>query len=114
TGEPLAVVVDPVSDGVVAGGDAGTFGQRLAGGGSVEFDAVPVTDDDILGSLSADEDEMPPPAALVSPVGRLLSVQLRLGLAEGVLAEAREYRRTGGCSWEPGGPEHALDDPRAL
>lgn len=63
--------------------------DRLAAGGSVEFEAVPIAADDVLGSLAADEDVLSPLTALVSPVGRLSSAQLRLGMAEGVLAEAR-------------------------
>ncbi|QOV35545.1 acyl-CoA dehydrogenase family protein [Streptomyces ferrugineus] len=114
TGEPLAVLVDPARHGVGIDGDADTFGQRLAAGGSVEFDAAPVTADDILGSLSADEDVLSPPAALVSPVGRLVSVQLRLGMAEGVLAEAREYSRTGHSPWHPAWPVDSPQDPHVL
>ncbi len=110
TGEPLAVVVDSARHGVRIDGDPGAFGQRLAAGGSVEFDAVPVAADDVLGSLSADEDVLPPPAALASPVGRLLSVQLRLGMAEGVLAEAREYSRARHSPWDAGSSQ----DPHLL
>ncbi|MEU2715343.1 acyl-CoA dehydrogenase family protein [Streptomyces sp. NPDC007205] len=114
TGEPVAIVVDPVHHGVCVDGDADTFGQRLAAGGSVEFDAVPVAADDILGSLSADEDILSPLAALASPVGRLLSVQLRLGMAEGVLAEAREYSRPGHSPWHPARPAGSPQDPQVL
>ncbi|ANP50902.1 alkylation response protein AidB-like acyl-CoA dehydrogenase [Streptomyces griseochromogenes] len=114
TGEPLAVVVDPARPGVGIDGDADTFGQRLAAGGSVEFDAVPVADHDVLGSLSADEDVLSPPAALVAPVGRLLSVQLRLGMAEGVLAEAREYSRASHSPWHPAWPVGPAQDPQVL
>jgi alkylation response protein AidB-like acyl-CoA dehydrogenase len=114
TGEPLAVVVDPARRGVMVDGDAGTFGQRLAAGGSVEFDGVPVGDDDVLGSLSADEDILSPRAALASPVGRMVSVQLCLGMAEGVLAEAREYSRTGHAPWHPSWPVGTPHDPQVL
>ncbi|MFD7402307.1 acyl-CoA dehydrogenase family protein [Streptomyces sp. NPDC059866] len=114
TGEPLAVVVDPARHGVGVDGGADTFGQRLAAGGSVEFDAVPVAADDVLGSLSADEDVLSPRRALASPIGRLLSVQLRLGMAEGVLAEAREYSRTGHSPWHPAWPAGSPQDPQAL
>ncbi|WP_416982208.1 acyl-CoA dehydrogenase family protein [Streptomyces sp. T028] len=112
TGEPLAVVVDPARRGVVIDGDADTFGQRLAAGGSVEFDDVPVGADDVLGSLSADEDLLSPRAALASPVGRLFSAQLLLGMAEGVLAEAREYSRTGHAPWHPVWPAGTPHDPQ--
>ncbi|CAM5599463.1 acyl-CoA dehydrogenase family protein [Streptomyces purpurascens] len=114
TGEPLAVVVDPALQGVVIDGDADPFGQRLAAGGSVEFDAVPVSADAVLGSLAADEDVLSPLTALVSPVGRLLSAQLRLGMAEGVLAEAREYSRTGHSHWHPDWPVGSPQDPQVL
>ncbi|AZM58829.1 MULTISPECIES: acyl-CoA dehydrogenase family protein [unclassified Streptomyces] len=113
TGEPLAVVVDPARRGVVTDGDADTFGQRLAAGGSVEFDRVRVSADDVLGSLSADEDVLSPRAALASPVGRLFSAQLLLGMAEGVLGETREYSRTGPTpghpAWAPGVPRDPGD-----
>ncbi|MEU2165427.1 acyl-CoA dehydrogenase family protein [Streptomyces chengbuensis] len=112
TGEPLAVVVDPARHGVVIDGDADTFGQRLAAGGSVEFDDVPVGADDVLGSLSADEDLLSPRAALASPVGRLFSAQLLLGVAEGVLLEAREYSRTGHAPWHPAWPAGTPHDPQ--
>ncbi|MEV6117491.1 acyl-CoA dehydrogenase family protein [Streptomyces sp. NPDC052109] len=114
TGEPLAVVVDPARYGVVVDGDTDTFGQRLAAGGSVEFDAVPVAADDILGSLSADEEVLSPQVAMVSPVGRLVSVQLRLGMAEGVLAEAREYSRAGHSASHPAWPVGSPQDPQVL
>ncbi|MEU6371000.1 acyl-CoA dehydrogenase family protein [Streptomyces sp. NPDC046931] len=114
TGEPLAVLVDPAHHGVRIEGDADTFGQRLAAGGSVEFDAVPIAADDILGSLSADEDDLSPLAALTAPVGRLLSVQLLLGMAEGVLAEAREYSRAGNSPCHPAWPLGSPQDPQVL
>lgn len=112
TGEPLAVVVDPTRRGVSVDGDADTFGQRLAAGGSVEFDDVRVGAEDVLGSLSADEDLQSPRAALASPVGRLFSAQLLLGMAEGVLAEAREYSRTGHAAWHPAWPAGTPHDPQ--
>ncbi|MGI3199533.1 acyl-CoA dehydrogenase family protein [Streptomyces sp. GLT-R25] len=114
TGEPLAVVVDPSRQGVVIDGDADPFGQRLAAGGSVEFDGVPIGTDDVLGSLSADEDALSPVASLASPVGRLVSVQLRLGMAEGVLAEAREYSRAGHSPWDPAWPADSRQDAQVL
>ncbi|MFF5979575.1 acyl-CoA dehydrogenase family protein [Streptomyces olindensis] len=114
TGEPLAVVVDPARDGVRIDGDADPFGQRLAGGASVEFDAVPVTAEDVLGPLPVDEDTLSPPAALAAPVGRLVSVQLLLGMAEGVLAEAREYSRAGHTPWHPAWPVGTPHDPQVM
>lgn len=109
----LAVVVDPARRGVVIDDDADTFGQRLAAGGSVEFHDVPVGADHVFCSLSTDEDLLSPRAALASPVGRLISAQLLLGMAEGVLAEAREYSGTGHAPWHPAWPTGTPHDPQA-
>ncbi|AZP22611.1 acyl-CoA dehydrogenase [Streptomyces aquilus] len=111
--EPVAVVVDPTHHGVRID-SAEAFGQRLAAGGDVEFDAVPVAAQDVLGSLAADDDVLSPSASLASPVGRLLSVQLLLGLAEGALAEAREFSRAGQSSWRSSWPDGSPQDPHVL
>ncbi|CAM5231605.1 Acyl-CoA dehydrogenase OS=Streptomyces tendae OX=1932 GN=F3L20_14725 PE=4 SV=1 [Streptomyces tendae] len=108
------MVVDPAHRGVVVDAAGDTFGQRLAGGGSVEFDDVPVGAGEVLGSLSADEDHLVPRAALAAPVGRLFSVQLLLGMAEGVLAEVREYSRAGHRPWHRFPSAGAPDDPQVL
>ncbi|MFD8521681.1 acyl-CoA dehydrogenase family protein [Streptomyces capillispiralis] len=114
TGEAVAVVVDPARSGVRTGDGPGTFGQRLAAGGSVEFDAVTVADDEVLGTLPSDEDAQSPAAALASPVGRLVSAHLLLGMAEGVLSEAREYSRAGHAPRPPAWPAGSLHDPQVL
>ncbi|MGY0490060.1 acyl-CoA dehydrogenase family protein [Streptomyces sp. WG-D5] len=114
TGAPVAVVVDPGRPGVVVDGGADTFGLRLAAGGSVEFDDVAVDADDVLGPLSADEDFLPPRTALASPVAHLFSVQVLLGTAEGTLAEAREYSRTGRTPLHPAWPVGSPHDPQVL
>lgn len=114
TGEPLAVAVDPARHGVAVGAEDDPFGQRLAAGGGVEFVSVAVTADEVLGSLSAEEEVLPPLASLASPLGRLMSVQLRLGTAEGVLAEAREYSRAGQRPWHPEWPAGSPQDPHVL
>ncbi|WP_328869154.1 acyl-CoA dehydrogenase family protein [Streptomyces sp. NBC_00287] len=114
TGEPLAVLADPTRRGVRIDDDADPFGQRLAAGGSVEFDGVRVDADEVLGSLSIDEDVLSPATSLASPLGRLVSVQLRLGIAEGMLAEAREYSRAGHSTWHPEWPAGSPQDPQRL
>ncbi|MFI9565945.1 acyl-CoA dehydrogenase family protein [Streptomyces rishiriensis] len=110
TGEPLAVLVDPARPGVVgSSGDA--FGQRLAAGGGVEFDSVPVAADDVLGTLSPDEGVLSPFASLAAPTARLVSVQFCLGVAEGLLAEVRECGRGMRSSWQPFSPLTWPDGP---
>lgn len=118
TGEPLAVLVDPARPGVVSNGAGDTLGLRLAAGGGVEFDSVPVAADDVLGSLSSDEGDLSPFASLAAPTARLVSAQFCLGVAEGLLAEVREHGRAVRSSWQPfstqpwpGGPPQ---DPSAL
>lgn len=105
TGEPLAVLVDNAHPGVMSGGGGDTFGQRLAAGGGVEFAAVPVAADDVLGSLSPDEGVLSPFACLAAPTARLVSVQVCLGVAEGLLAEVREYGRAAQSPWQPLSPQ---------
>jgi alkylation response protein AidB-like acyl-CoA dehydrogenase len=104
TGEPLAVLVDPARPGVVSGSGGDTFGQRLAAGGAVGFDSVPVADDDVLGSLSADEGDLSPFAGLAAPTARLVSAQFCLGVAEGLLGEVREHGRAVRSLWQPLSP----------
>ncbi|MBG0857285.1 acyl-CoA dehydrogenase family protein [Streptomyces spinoverrucosus] len=101
TGEPLAVLADPAHPGVGYRTDGETFGQRLAAVGGVDFDAVPVAAGDVFGSLSADEGVLSPFAGLAAPVARLVSAHFCLGVAEGLLAEAREYNRPGGPTQDP-------------
>ncbi|MFJ8153686.1 acyl-CoA dehydrogenase family protein [Streptomyces sp. NPDC094468] len=110
TGEPFAVLVDPAHPGVVSGG-GDTFGQRLAAGADVEFSSVPVTADEVLGSVSPDESVLSPFASLAAPTARLVSVQFCVGVAEGMLAEVREHRRGKRSPWQPFSPQPWPDGP---
>ena len=105
TGEPLAVLVDTAHPGLVSGSGGETFGQRLAAGGGVAFDSVPVAADDVLGSLSADEGVLSPFAGLAAPTARLVSAQFCLGVAEGLLGEVREHGRAAQSAWQPFSPQ---------
>ncbi|WP_206320839.1 acyl-CoA dehydrogenase family protein [Streptomyces zingiberis] len=110
TGEPLFVLVDPAGPGVVAGPGEETFGLRQAAAGSVEFAAVPLAGDAVLGSLSADGGALPPCAGLTAATGHLVSAQTCLGLAQGMLAEARDHARSTAAAWPGGAPA----DPHTL
>ncbi len=118
TGEPVAVLVDPAHPGVVSNSGGDTFGLRLAAGGGVEFDSVPVAADDVWGSLSPDEGVLSPFASLAAPTARLMSAQFCLGVADGLLAEVREHGRAVRSSWQPFStqpwPDGPPQDPSAL
>lgn len=111
TGEPLAVLVDPAHPGVESGSTGDTFGRRLAAGGAVEFDSVPITKDDVFGSLSPDEGALSPFASLAVPTARLVSTQFCLGVAEGLLAEVHEHGRAARSSRQPFSPQAWPDSP---
>ena len=95
TGEPLAVLASPAHPGAVCDHGWDSFGQRLSGNGSVEFDAVPIAARHTLGPLSTDDVALPPHATLASPIAQLISAQIALGIAEGALSEARDFLRAG-------------------
>ncbi|MGP3978833.1 acyl-CoA dehydrogenase family protein [Streptomyces sp. 8N114] len=104
TGESLIVLVDPAYAGFVSGDGGDTFGQRLAAGGGVEFDSVPVAAENVLGSLSPDEEVLSPSACLAAPTARLVCAQFCLGVAEGLLAEVREHGRLLKARRQPSSP----------
>lgn len=114
TGEPLVVFVDPEHPGVVRNDDWDNFGQRLSASGSVEFHAVPVAADDVLGSLSQDDGVLSPFATLVTPAIQLVFVHFYLGIAEGALTAAAEYTRTTTRPWPLSGVASATQDPYVL
>ncbi|MFF0201247.1 acyl-CoA dehydrogenase family protein [Streptomyces sp. NPDC005017] len=118
TGEPLAVLVDPTHPGVVSAGGEDAFGQRLAAGGTVEFDSVPVAADDVLGTLSPDESVLSPFASLAVPTARLVSAQVCLGIAEELLSEVHEHKRAVRSLRQPFSPQpwpgRPLQDPYTL
>ncbi|MFB7933821.1 acyl-CoA dehydrogenase family protein [Streptomyces sp. NPDC056039] len=114
TGEPVVVFLDPAHPGVVRHDDWDNFGQRLSASGSVEFHAVPVAADDIIGSLSEEAGTLTPFATLVTPAIQLVFVHFYLGIAEGALAEAAEYTRDTTRPWLLSGVDSATQDPYTL
>ncbi|MFJ2113040.1 acyl-CoA dehydrogenase family protein [Streptomyces sp. NPDC087850] len=114
TGEPLVVLVDPGHPGVVRHDDWDSFGQRLSASGSIEFHAVPVAADAVIGSLSQEEGALSPFATLVTPTIQLIFVHFYLGIAEGALAAARDYTRTTTRPWALSDVEAAVQDPYTL
>ncbi|MER6052798.1 acyl-CoA dehydrogenase [Streptomyces sp. NPDC001793] len=101
TGDRLIALVDPAHPGVTTDPAHDRLGQRLTGAGTVAFDDVPVPPEQILGTISHDEQHLAPYAALDPLTLRLALVQVALGIAEGALAEARDLNRAASRTWEP-------------
>ncbi|MEV0371224.1 acyl-CoA dehydrogenase [Streptomyces sp. NPDC050636] len=99
TGESLIVLVDPARPGVTAEPAHDRLGQRLTGAGSIGFDGVPVPADHVLGAVPCDEHDASPFATLAPLALRLALVHVGLGIAEGALAEARDFSRTAPRTW---------------
>ncbi|GGT78917.1 acyl-CoA dehydrogenase family protein [Streptomyces lateritius] len=93
TGDVRVALVDPGDPAVFTEAGTDRVGQRLAGAGTVTFDAVPVDARDVLGTLPRDEHAVAPFTALAPLALRLLLVHVGLGIAEGALAEARDISR---------------------
>ncbi|MFI9048487.1 acyl-CoA dehydrogenase family protein [Streptomyces sp. NPDC053427] len=105
TGESLIVLVDPAHPAVTAVPEHDRLGQRLTGAGSIGFDGVPVRPDHVLGVVPRDEHDLSPFAALAPLALRLALVHVALGIAEGALAEARDFSRATPRTWPATGPD---------
>lgn len=97
--------------GVTHGNDWDAFGQRLSESGTIVFDNVAVSVDEILGAPAASP---PPRTSLVVPFHQLLIVNIYLGTAEGALGEANRYIRTVSRPWQASGVDQASQDPYVL
>ncbi|MFI0714568.1 acyl-CoA dehydrogenase [Streptomyces inhibens] len=106
TDESLIVVVDPAHPGVTADPAHDRLGQRLTGAGTVGFDGVPVPADQVLGAVPCDEHDVAPFATLAPLALRLALVHVGLGIAEGALAEARDFSRATPRIWPIADPDN--------
>ncbi|MGU7813223.1 acyl-CoA dehydrogenase family protein [Burkholderia sp. AW49-1] len=111
TGRAVFGVVPTDRDGITVNEDWDPVGQRQTDSGSVRFDGVSLAPDDVL-----HRSEMPPTprATLRTLVSQLVLTNLFVGLAEGALAEAREYVLAHGRPWINSGVTRASDDPYTL
>ncbi|MFI8828706.1 acyl-CoA dehydrogenase family protein [Streptomyces sp. NPDC053431] len=115
TGDLLLVLVDPAHPAVLAAPGAERVGQRLAGAGTVTFDRVTVEAGQVLGALPHDEHAVAPYSTLAPLALRLLLVHVGLGIAEGALAEARDFSRAAQASPPPAVDSAPVgDDPYLL
>ncbi len=111
TGKPVFVVVPTGREGITVHEDWDPIGQRQTDSGSVSFASVAVAADEVLHRSEAAPS---PRATLRTLVSQLVLTNLFVGLAEGALAEAREYVATRGRPWIHSGVERAQDDPYTL
>ncbi|MEK6318074.1 MAG: acyl-CoA dehydrogenase family protein [Burkholderia gladioli] len=111
TGKPVFAVVPTGRDGITVHEDWDPIGQRQTDSGSVSFNAVRVDADEVL---HRSETPPTPRATLRTLVSQLVLTNLFVGLAEGALAEARDYVSTRGRPWIHSGVANAQDDPYTL
>lgn len=105
-GELVVFAIDSRRAGVTHLDDWDNLGQRASASGSVRYEGVRVTPDDIIG---VDRDE--PFSSLVTPGVQLLFGNIYLAIAEGALAQARELTLARKNSWFLSGVERYADDP---
>ncbi|WP_175915149.1 acyl-CoA dehydrogenase family protein [Burkholderia sp. BCC1638] len=111
TGRAVFGVVPTDRDGITVNEDWDPVGQRQTDSGSVRFDGVTLAPDDVL---HRSETPPTPRATLRTLVSQLVLTNLFVGLAEGALAEAREYVLAHGRPWINSGVAQASDDPYTL
>ncbi|UEP24124.1 acyl-CoA dehydrogenase family protein [Burkholderia ambifaria] len=111
TGRTVFGVVPTDRDGITVNEDWDPIGQRQTDSGSVRFDGVTLAPDDVL---HRSETPPTPRATLRTLVSQLVLTNLFVGLAEGALAEARDYVVKHGRPWIHSGVAQASDDPYTL
>lgn len=108
----LVVAVLPTGRrGIRIHADWDNMGQRQTDSGSVDFEDVQVFDREILktpGPLGSIH------ATLRPLIAQLILTNVYLGIAEGALAEARQYTRSQSRAWFLSGVENASKDPYVL
>ncbi|KAB0637713.1 acyl-CoA dehydrogenase family protein [Burkholderia latens] len=111
TGRAVFGVVPTDRDGITVDDDWDPIGQRQTDSGSVRFDGVVLAPEEVL---HRSETPPTPRATLRTLVSQLVLTNLFVGLAEGALAEARDYVLKHGRPWIAAGVARASDDPYTL
>ncbi|WP_321922908.1 acyl-CoA dehydrogenase family protein [Burkholderia sp. BCC1998] len=111
TGRAVFGVVPTDRDGITVNEDWDPIGQRQTDSGSVRFDGVTLAPDEVL---HRSETPPTPRATLRTLVSQLVLTNLFVGIAEGALAEARDYVLKHGRPWINAGVAQASDDPYTL
>ncbi|MFK3798442.1 SfnB family sulfur acquisition oxidoreductase [Pseudomonas sp. NPDC088444] len=85
------------------------FGQRTTGSGSVVFDNVYVSDEDVVPFQTAFERP-----TTVGPLAQILHAAIDTGIARAAFEDALHFVRTRTRPWIDSGIEKAVDDPLTL
>lgn len=110
-GEKYAIVIDAHLPEVVHHDDWDNIGQRLSASGSVSFEDAFVPHAHVLGPGEQTGPRYRPYASLSGLSFQLALAHLQVAIAEGALAVAADYVRTGTRPWGTSGVDRAVDDP---
>ena len=108
TGQMLIAVLPTDTPGITIHDDWDPIGQRQTDSTSVSFDNVPLAWSDVLHRPGAPSS---PFRSLRGLLAQLILVNLYTGLAQGALAEARQYTLNEARPWAASGVARAADDP---
>ena len=109
--QPVIAVVPSDRPGIRFNEDWDNMGQRQTDSGSVTFEQVLVTPDEILTSIYPSDS---PITTLINVSKQLNQVNIYLGIVQGAFATAREYTTTRTRPWITSGVEQAILDPYIL
>ncbi len=109
--QPIIAVIPSDRPGIHFNEDWDNMGQRQTDSGSVTFEQVLVTPDEILTSIYPSDS---PIASLLNVSKQLNQVNIYLGIIQGAFATAREYTTTRTRPWITSGVEQAIQDPYIL
>ncbi len=108
TQSALVAAIPTRREGVTVKQDWDAFGQRQTDSGTVTFENVFISHDEVL---QAPGIERTPRATLRPQVAQLVMANLYLGIGLGAFDEARRYTREESRAWMASGVEQATDDP---
>ncbi len=107
--ESLVIATTPTRRmGITVRADWDAFGQKQTDSGTVEFERVLISADDVLVAPGVAQT---PRMTLRTLVSQLIMANLYLGIAIGAFDEARDYTREQTRPWQASGVARAIDDP---
>ncbi|THT99944.1 SfnB family sulfur acquisition oxidoreductase [Lampropedia puyangensis] len=92
--------------GVTITDDWDAFGQRTTASGSVRLEQVAVEPEDVVAMHLS-----PNPINLSGPISQLIQASIDQGIAQGALADAKQYVREKTRAWVHSGVDNAWEDP---